>query len=166
MKPLRHITFVCWLLASASAGAQMPIACVAPGIYRGPAPAAAEDYRQLKSLGINTLLDVRKFRRRQFEEERRCAHAHGMHYKNIPLAYHPQLDGSAERVFGALTDPRLHPIYIHCELGRDRTGLIIGLYRVRCEGWSMTSAYAEMKRFGFRSFFRGLERYFWHCARK
>jgi hypothetical protein len=60
-----------------------------------------------------------------------------------------------------LTSAHLQPVYIHCELGRDRSGLIIGLYRVRYEGWSPCAAYAEMQQFGFNERLRGLDRYFW-----
>jgi protein tyrosine/serine phosphatase len=138
---------------------------VAPGIYRGPAPATVDDFCQLRDLGIRTVLDLRKFRQRRMDETCRCVRAHGMDYRRVSLAFRPQRDGSAERAFRALTNERLYPIYVHCELGRDRSGLIVALYRVRCQGWSLCSAYAEMQRFGFNERLRGLERYFWENAK-
>jgi hypothetical protein len=42
----------------------------------------------------------------------------------------------------------VRPIYVHCEHGRDRTGLVIALYRVRYEGWTAERAAAEMRAFG------------------
>jgi len=164
MKSVFHAVCALGLMLASPARADLQIAVVSPGIYRGPAPHTAADYRQLQALGIKTVLDVRKFRRRQMADECRCVRAYGMTYIQAPVAFRPERDGSAERALRTLADARLHPIYIHCELGRDRSGLIIGLYRVRCEGWSLCSAYCEMKRFGFRSFFRGLERYFWEYA--
>jgi protein tyrosine/serine phosphatase len=80
------------------------------------------------------------------------------------VTFRPHRDGSAERALGTLADVSLHPIYIHCELGRDRVGLIAALYRVRFQGWRPQAAYAEMKCFGFRSYLRGLERYFWNSS--
>jgi hypothetical protein len=155
--------FACLLLATA-AHADMPVFKVSPGIYRGPAPETAADYRQLSALGIRTVLDIRSGRRRDRERECACLKSYGIYYIHAPVSFRPERDGSAERALRILTNSQRHPIYIHCQLGRDRSGLIIGLYRVRCDGWSRQRAYCEMKRFGFRSFFRGLERYFWDHA--
>ncbi len=41
-----------------------------------------------------------------------------------------------------------HPIYVHCEHGKDRTGLVLALYRVRHDGWSPARAAAEMADLG------------------
>jgi hypothetical protein len=46
--------------------------------------------------------------------------------------------------------------YVHCEHGQDRTGLIIGAYRVKVEHWTKEQAYQEMLRFGFHPLLRGL----------
>ena len=40
------------------------------------------------------------------------------------------------------------PIYVHCEHGKDRTGLVIALYRVRYDGWTPERAAAEMAAMG------------------
>jgi len=153
-----------FVLLAPSVHGQVSIFEVSPGIYRGPAPESAADYRQLSALGIRTVLDIRPFRRRDRQRESECLQARGIFYVNAPVSFQPERDGSAERALRTLTSAQRHPIYLHCQLGRDRSGLIIGLYRVRCQGWSRQAAYCEMKRFGFRSFFRGLERYFWNHA--
>ena len=41
-----------------------------------------------------------------------------------------------------------HPIYVHCEHGKDRTGLVLALYRLRHDGWSAAKAAAEMADLG------------------
>ncbi|HEX6962007.1 MAG TPA: hypothetical protein VF175_09085 [Lacipirellula sp.] len=142
----------------------IPVVEVAPGVYRGPAPETAADYRQLREMGIRTVLDVRKFRRRKLDAHGRCVRAHGMEYVRVPIGFYPNRDGSPERALRVLADAGRYPIFIHCELGRDRSGLVIGLYRIRCEGWSVCAAYAEMQRFGFNERLRGLDRYFWRHA--
>ena len=48
------------------------------------------------------------------------------------------------------------PVYVHCSHGRDRTGLVVGLYRVFVDGLSPDLAYAEMVATGFRPINHGL----------
>jgi protein-tyrosine phosphatase len=38
---------------------------------------------------------------------------------------------------------------VHCTHGQDRTGLIVGMYRVLHEGWTKERAYAEMRAHHF-----------------
>ena len=45
--------------------------------------------------------------------------------------------------------------YVHCEHGEDRTGLIVGCFRLS-QGWSKSQAYAEMLAFGFHPELQGL----------
>jgi protein tyrosine phosphatase (PTP) superfamily phosphohydrolase (DUF442 family) len=47
------------------------------------------------------------------------------------------------------------PVLIHCLHGQDRTGLIIGLWRIR-HGATVTDAYTEMMRGGFHSYLPGV----------
>ena len=67
-----------------------------------------------------------------------------------------------------LSDPALRPIFVHCLLGKDRTALITGLYRVYYQDWTPEAAWAEMLRSGFhvRPTLRGFETYFWGHTKK
>jgi hypothetical protein len=154
------------LAAASDCRGALPIVEVAPGIYRGPAPESPADYRQLRDLGVRTVLDIRKFRRRKLDEHGRCVRAHGMSYLRVPIGFYPNRDCSPDRAVRVLASAERYPIYIHCELGRDRSGLVIGLFRIRYQGWSVSGAYAEMQQFGFNERLRGLDRYFWQHARR
>ncbi len=44
------------------------------------------------------------------------------------------------------TDPSNHPILIHCNKGKHRTGCIVGCIR-RVQGWALSSALDEYIRF-------------------
>jgi hypothetical protein len=48
-------------------------------------------------------------------------------------------------------DPQAE-IYVHCARGEDRTGLVIGLYRVLKEGCPKQTARAEMSEFGYSAY--------------
>jgi len=54
------------------------------------------------------------------------------------------------------------PIYLHCVLGRDRTSMLAGLYRIYFDGMTKEEAYRQMKAEGFRDvwFLHGLKEYF------
>src|SRR5262249_20265265 len=47
------------------------------------------------------------------------------------------------------------PVYVHCEHGQDRTGTMIGIYRIAAQKWSSGDAYREMVERGFHP------QYFW-----
>jgi hypothetical protein len=51
------------------------------------------------------------------------------------------------------------PVLVHCEHGEDRTGLLIGLWRVR-HGSIAFSAWGEMRAFGFHQSIIGLTEVF------
>jgi tyrosine-protein phosphatase SIW14 len=60
----------------------------------------------------------------------------------------------AERVLEQQTN-----VLVHCTRGRDRTGLVIGIFRVKAEGWSKEAAYSEMLEHGFTPQLHGLHEY-------
>lgn len=52
-----------------------------------------------------------------------------------------------EILMGINSSPR--PVLIHCQYGRDRTGLVIAAYRVTVQGWSKDSAMKEAVDMGY-----------------
>jgi protein tyrosine/serine phosphatase len=48
----------------------------------------------------------------------------------------------------AFKDASHYQVYIHCEYGVDRTGLVAALFRVEVEGWSPQKAYQEWQSYG------------------
>lgn len=84
-----------------------------------------------------------------------------MNFFSHPMnSAYPQTDSKINAILAKLQDSKLQPIFIHCEHGRDRTGLIIGLYRVEVEGWTPKAAYKEMLANGFRRELLPLDYYF------
>jgi protein tyrosine/serine phosphatase len=62
----------------------------------------------------------------------------------------PDINDVANAV-AALADSTNWPMLVHCEHGRDRTGIVVGEYRVLHEGWRPRAAFEEMCRLGFHA---------------
>lgn len=134
---------------------------LAPGIYYGAAPESAADYRTLKALGVKTIVELRKFWHGAIKRERIQARRFGFAWRHVPIGFYPLRDGGPERVLRIVTAASRRPVYFHCNLGRDRAGLIVALYRVRFLGWSSSAAFSAMKRQQYNPKLKGLDDYFW-----
>jgi protein tyrosine/serine phosphatase len=135
-------------------------AVVARGLFRGGHP-DYDDLEALHVLGVRNLISLRRERRGLSREEQRHAHALGMHFHHFPFygifGAHPLF---LEKI---LVEMRKGGVYIHCKNGRDRTSLLIALYRVRFEGWDPDVAWkSEVLGFGYRPtyFYRRLQHTF------
>jgi tyrosine-protein phosphatase SIW14 len=144
--------------------ADITIEQVAPGIYYGGAPKSESDYRRLQALGIKTVVDLRKFKPRKTDQSEHIVPAYGVAFQHIPMGFWPSRDDSPEGILQVMADPGIRPIYVHCMLGRDRTALLVALYRVRYLGWTRDAAYAAMQSNRFNRLLRDLDRYFWQHA--
>ncbi len=81
----------------------------------------------------------------------------------IPIKF--PTDASIHRIMEVVENKAAQPIYIHCVLGRDRTGLIVALHRLNTQ-MSADDAYQEMQSFGFNPsiIMEGLHRYLYYSA--
>jgi protein tyrosine phosphatase (PTP) superfamily phosphohydrolase (DUF442 family) len=127
--------------------------------YRGSQPDAAQ-FRDLKRLGVKTVIDLREDK---LAEASDWAKAAGLQYINIPLTTKRAATEDQSSYFLKLVnDPANWPIYVHCKGGRHRTGEMTALYRITRDGWTAVQAYEEMKQYDFEdSFFypRTLKKY-------
>lgn len=124
-------------------------------LYRGSQPDEA-GYASLSKHGIKTVLSLRGDR-----DNRELLKQNGL--KGIQIAMSPDKPPTAsqQRQFlKLLADTSLHPIFIHCARGRDRTGVMIGSYRVLMQRWTPEEAIKEMRLFGHtKRDYPALERY-------
>jgi len=120
---------------------------VAPGIYRGAAPTDA-GLKRLKEMGVRTVIDLRIERRGQKEEEAQ-AQALGFGRLRIPLGREAPTKKQVATFLATLDDPAKRPVFIHCQHGADRTGAMVGIYRVTRQGWDFDRTYKEMRHYGF-----------------
>ena len=74
--------------------------------------------------------------------------------------WHPE-EEDVVKFLRIATTPALQPVLVHCQHGSDRTGTMIAIYRIACEGWTKAEAVDEMLRggFGFHPLWKHLPRY-------
>lgn len=114
--------------------------------YRGGQP-RPEEYATLRSLGVKTVIDLRKDKKRDAPE---WASGAGLRYFNIPLsAGTPATEAETEEFLKLVNDPVNWPVYVHCKGGRHRTGALTAVYRITHDGWTADQAYEEMLTYDF-----------------
>lgn len=134
---------------------------VAPGIYRGGQPKPG-GFDLLKQKGVKTIINLRNE-----HDERQQVEALGFKYVYLPMDVRDEISaGDIATFLQTVTDPAQQPVFIHCQRGADRTGLMVGLYRVAKQGWSAEQAYREARKIGMRWWWRGLKRQLFEYAGK
>ncbi len=117
--------------------------------FRGAQP-DDRDYRDLASLGIHTVIDLTADGR---SDERRFVEQAGMKFYRIPLTTSERpSDAAVVQFLKIVNDPANQPVYVHCQGGRHRTGVMTAVYRMTQDGWTADRAYQEMKQFKFEGF--------------
>jgi uncharacterized protein (TIGR01244 family) len=118
--------------------------------YRGSQP-DAEQFADLKKLGIKTIIDLRKDSVAQAVDSARAA---GLNYINIPLTTKQAATAEQVKYFLKLVNDQANwPVFVHCKGGRHRTGEMTAIYRITNDGWTADQAYEEMKRYDFEDSF-------------
>ena len=137
-------------------------------VYRGIQPGDDEDYDYMRSLGIKTHLNLRKYLWWQEHTQHQRAEAKGFLYRHVgmPTLWNEPKDPEVNEALADLNDAALQPIYVSCRLGKDRTGMLVALYRVLYQRWDGCSAWKEWKSFGYLRWNDGLKDYFEKRLRK
>ena len=147
-------------LALTATKAQLKPSQVAPELLRGQAPYSDQDYAELQQLGVRTVLDLRGDQPFASFIERRRVEAMGMTYRKVRFGFQPLRDGSDAAVLAAMQNTADYPMYVHCNIDRDRTSVAVAAYRVKVQGWTRAAATIEAKSYGLKRYFLGLNRYF------
>ncbi len=134
------------------------------GIYRGARLETAQGYQYLASLGVKTIINLQGGdlhsklgsvmgniepgeRPEVIEKEKQTALVLGMNFVNTPLNSLGDVtreeNAAIDETLDIMNDQGNQPIYIHCEHGADRTGLLVALYRVKYEGMDVEAAHKE-----------------------
>ena len=114
--------------------------------YRGAQP-DAPDFTDLAAVGIKTVIDLTRDGR---DDEQALVEHAGMNFYRIPLTTSERPSEAAVAQFLRLADdPANQPVYVHCQGGRHRTGVMTAVYRMMHDGWTADQAYVEMKQYRF-----------------
>jgi tyrosine-protein phosphatase SIW14 len=117
--------------------------------YRGAQP-DSRDYADLANLGVRTVIDLTRDGR---SDEKFFVERAGMSFYRIPLTTSDAPSGAAVIQFLKLVnDPANQPVYVHCQGGRHRTGVMTAVYRMTQDGWTADRAYSEMRQYHFEGF--------------
>jgi protein tyrosine/serine phosphatase len=129
-------------------------------LYRGGAP-TDNGIQELANMHFQTVLSIRDEDPARTEYEKKLVKKLGMRFISIPISvvFSPSHQ-KIEEIELALNNQKFYPIFVHCTLGEDRTGLAIGLYRVFYQNVTPKAAYDEMLSFGFHPILIGLKHYF------
>ncbi len=117
------------------------------GLYRGGQP-TLDGIRKLSTMGVKTIVNLRRSSK-EMVEERRLAEQLGMRWVNIPVrAWWRPSEAQIRQFLAIASDPAQRPVFVHCRLGRNRTGVMMANYRIAHDGWPTRRAYTEACRLG------------------
>ena len=129
-------------------------------IIRGGRPSNA-DLDLLKSQGYKTIINFENDQA-AIDAEKAYAAKLGFKFLSYPMnAWSVPDDAQVNEVLKAMNDLKNFPMFIHCQHGRDRTGMVSAIYRVLNQRWTQAAAHDEMLALGFRKIFTGMDNYFW-----
>jgi tyrosine-protein phosphatase SIW14 len=131
---------------------------VSEKLYRGAQPKNG-GIQRLASLGIKTIISLRKSDEKARVEEAEARSA-GLRYFNVPFNRQGRpTDEQVNRVLAIINASENQPVFVHCQQGVDRTGLIIACYRIANDHWSSERAKAEANTYGMHFWEWGMKGY-------
>ena len=128
---------------------------VSDDLYRGAQP-TAEGIRQLKAMGIRTVIN-----QRSLHSDRDEIGKTALAYEHIPMETWDPEGKDVVRFLKLVADKDRTPVFVHCQHGADRTGTMCAIYRMAVQGWTKEEAIDEMTNggFGFHKIWQNLVRY-------
>jgi protein tyrosine/serine phosphatase len=116
-------------------------------LYRGGQP-TSNGFAKLQSMGVGVIINFRDDRPEKGQVE-----ALGMKYVGIPWnAHHEPSSADVARFLETILAHPKTKIFVHCQRGADRTGLMVAAYRVAVEHRKVAAAIGEMNQFHFSGF--------------
>jgi protein tyrosine/serine phosphatase len=192
--PLSFIFFVFALPAAADLLPPKNFHEIEPGVYRGARPedsnmefiASKQTVKNSRTLtiidlqgGDPLLFDLAEPGETQgwIDHEKTLALKLGLSFISRPLnsagavtaAEVKEINEALAYMKRAYENPTQFQIYLHCEHGVDRTGLVAALFRVQIENWPPQKAFEEWQNYGHKGLFdkmvtHALDEYFFEVT--
>lgn len=120
---------------------------VTPDLYRSAQP-SVRGFHNLEDLGIKTVLSLR-----QTVNDAPLLADTAIELHRIPMKSRYVAEQGGAKIVAAMQDLAIGlakgPTLVHCHHGADRTGLIVGLYRILSQGWTREAALEELTQGGY-----------------
>jgi tyrosine-protein phosphatase SIW14 len=121
---------------------------VSGNLYRGAQP-KADGYAELKKLGIDVVVSFLDGNH-DIQKEKDLVESAGMTFISVPWnGAHEPPRSTVVLFFATLRDNEAKKIFVNDLQGSDRTGLMVALYRIVHDHWTVEQAAAEMNDFHF-----------------
>jgi protein tyrosine/serine phosphatase len=132
---------------------------VHPFLYRGGEP-TLKGIEQLQSMGVKTIIDLRAPSEMKFAEPE-AAKKMGFTYINLVMSSKAPTDkqvkifmekvdhAKAKYDKGEQVGDKPEAVFVHCAHGSDRTGSMVGIWRVSRDNFDYNQAYREMRKYYF-----------------
>ena len=112
-------------------------------LFRGAQP-TAEGMKQLEALGVKTVISFRAH-----HSDTDLLKGTKLTGISIPMNTWSPTEAQVVQFLRVVNDPKQQPVFVHCQHGADRTGMMCAIYRVAVCGWSKEEATKEMTQGGF-----------------
>lgn len=128
---------------------------VTTNLYRGAQP-NARGMKQLKAMGIKTVVNLRGYHSDNDE-----VLGTGLKQGRLHMEPWHAADDDVVGFLKLATDTNNLPVFVHCQRGADRTGMVCAMYRITVCGWTKEEAIRELKDggFGFNPAWKNIVRY-------
>src|SRR3974390_633074 len=116
---------------------------VTPNLYRGAQP-SIEGMKELKAMGVKTVLNLRTF-----HSDNSLVSSGELKLARLHMKPWHAEDEDVVAFLKIASDTNNLPLFVHCQRGADRTGMICAVYRIVYCGWTKEAAIQEMEEGGF-----------------
>jgi protein tyrosine phosphatase (PTP) superfamily phosphohydrolase (DUF442 family) len=117
---------------------------ISADVWRGAQP-TADGFRTLYRMGCKTVIDLQ-------ERDESGAIPAGIKYVRLPTSPWQAANVDVKAVLKAI-EQSPKPVFIHCHIGRDRTGVAVGAYRL-IHGMKLADVIAELRNFHVSPWYR------------
>jgi protein tyrosine/serine phosphatase len=116
---------------------------VTTNLYRGAQP-TAKGMTELHAMGIKTILNLRSY-----HSDHHLASSGDFKLARLHMKPWHAEDEDVVAFLKIVSNTNNLPVFVHCQRGADRTGMVCAMYRIVICGWTKEAAIQEMKEGGF-----------------